>query len=78
MSQNMSPLLKKSIILDAFQAGDLRSLNIMYACEQCTYFEEPNRTCNLGFKSEPHQKAAQDRLYNLTGKMALCRFMEID
>lgn len=72
------PSIPKSIILDAVQAKDFLNLNIIYCCEQCSYFSEDTGTCAIGFKVEKHVRANQDKLYNLTGKFAFCRSQEID
>jgi len=72
------PALRRSIIQDAFKASDLRELNVIYCCEQCSYFSTRESRCAMGFKVEYHMREAQLKLYDLTGKMALCRSQEID
>ena len=64
--------------MDPVKASDFLNLNIVYACEQCTYFSEEKKTCAMGFNTALHLKKNQDELYNRTGRLAICRFQEID
>lgn len=73
-----APALHKSIILDGFHPRDMRELNLIYCCEQCSYFNRETKNCAMGFKVEKHMRESQLALYNLTGKMAICRTQEID
>jgi hypothetical protein len=68
----------KSIIIDPIHPKDFREVNIAYCCEQCSYYSPSSQRCAMGFKVEKHQKAQQLKLYHLTGKMALCRSLEVD
>jgi hypothetical protein len=68
----------RSIILDAVHPRDFRELNLIYCCEQCSYFDSKLGTCAMGFHVEKHRRENQLRLYDLTGKLALCRSQEID
>lgn len=68
----------RSIILDAVSGRDFRELNLIYCCEQCSYFDSKLGACAMGFHVDKHRRANQLKLYNLTGKMALCRSQEID
>ena len=69
---------RKQIIKDPVNPSDFRKFNMVYCCEQCVYFEADRKECNIGFKTEHHRKATQLKSYNLSGKMAFCRFLEID
>lgn len=73
-----SPPYPKSIILDAIKARDLREMNVIYCCEQCSYFDSRKKSCAMGFKVEKHLRENQWKTYNLTGKMAFCRSQEVD
>lgn len=73
-----APREGKTIILDGVKARDFRELNLIYCCEQCSYFDSQLKACAMGFHSEKHQRANQLKLYNLTGKIAICRSQEID
>ena len=69
---------RRSVIKDPIKPRDFRRLNLIFCCEQCTYFQQDDKICNLGFPSEPHQRRQQLHTYNLSGRMAFCRFLEID
>jgi hypothetical protein len=56
----------------------MRELKIIYYCEQCSHFAPGTKTCTIGYEADKHMKEAQDRNYELTGKVAFCRFCEID
>lgn len=68
----------RSLILDPVHPTDFNHLNIIYACEQCTHFAPDTELCTIGYESRLHRKERQLELYNLCGRMAFCRFMEID
>jgi hypothetical protein len=68
---------RKSIFLDRIHPQDFLKMNFMYACEQCSHFSSPQSICTIGYRAQ-HMKEHQLKTYELTGKMALCRFMEID
>lgn len=72
------PGIKRSVILDPIHPRDFRTLNIIYSCEQCSHFDSENKACTIGYDASKHMKKTQDYLYNLTGKVAFCRFVEID
>lgn len=74
----LDPPFHRSIIIDGFHPRDLRELNVIYCCEQCSYFDSKKKACAMGFRVEKHMRENQWKLYNLTGKMALCRSQEID
>lgn len=69
---------KRSLLMDPIHPRDLRELNIIYYCEQCSHFAHGTKTCTLGYDASKHVKAEQDRYYALCGKVAFCRFCEID
>ncbi len=70
--------LKKGVIVDPIHPTDFLNLTITYYCEMCTHFDVQNKACTIGYDAEKHMKAAQDYRYNLSGKVAFCRFIEID
>ncbi|MCB0391749.1 MAG: hypothetical protein KDD58_10675 [Bdellovibrionales bacterium] len=77
----MSESLKKnsrSLIKDAVKARDFNNLNLIYSCEQCSYFQPQNGLCNLGFPNQVHRQDNQLKSYNMSGKFAFCRYLEID
>lgn len=72
------PAFRRSIIYDAFNPKDLRELNVIFCCEQCSYYDSKEKTCAMGFRTDIHRRDQQLKMYSLTGKMALCRSQEID
>ncbi|MBC87435.1 MAG: hypothetical protein CL677_09695 [Bdellovibrionaceae bacterium] len=71
-------LLRRGIVHDAISGRDFRELNLIYACEQCTYFDENSTSCILGHNAKNHLEERQLKTYYNTGRMALCRNLEID
>ncbi|MGE3683746.1 MAG: hypothetical protein AB7G93_18635 [Bdellovibrionales bacterium] len=69
---------KRSVILDPIHPRDYRELTIIYACEQCSHFDPHSQSCTIGYDATLHLKAHQDRTYELYGRVAFCRFSEID
>ena len=73
-STRIRPSMKKDVI----QAKDFNHFNIPFACEDCSHFASLTKTCTLGFKTEPHLRENALKSYELSGKTAQCRFLEID
>ncbi|MCB0421003.1 MAG: hypothetical protein KDD61_08405 [Bdellovibrionales bacterium] len=69
---------RKSIKLDPINPRDFRELNIIYCCEQCSFHNPGANVCTMGFYCKKHERKAQLETYDKTGKMAYCRFLEID
>lgn len=70
--------LKTSIRFDTVNPTDYLSFHIPSSCEECTHFHREEERCTLGYESKWHRLEFQKTSYELTGKMALCRFLEID
>lgn len=70
--------LKASIRMDAVNPSDYLNFDFRFACEDCTHFALSDERCTLGYESKWHRKDFQIKSYELSGKMALCRFLEID
>ena len=70
--------LKTSIKRDAVHPADYLKYDFRSACEDCTHFKASNTSCTLGYGTSWHLEAFQAQEYERTGKMALCRFLEID
>jgi hypothetical protein len=68
---------RRSIKLDRIHPRDLRIYQPAFFCEQCSHFDSPNGACTVGYRAL-HTKKEQMALYEITGMMALCRFLEID
>jgi len=72
------PLVKRSVILDPIHPRDYRELNIIFCCEQCVHFDSIKNSCTIGYDASIHMREVQERNYELYGKVAFCRFSEID
>ncbi|MFN3454509.1 MAG: hypothetical protein ACK41T_06060 [Pseudobdellovibrio sp.] len=72
--KTVRPSMKK----DPIHPRDFNAYKIPFACEDCSHFSNFNSSCTLGFKTENHLRENALKSYELTGKMAQCRFLEID
>lgn len=77
--------LRPSIRRDVVHPSDFLKYNFTFACEQCSHFAPSNDTtkdngglCTIGYSAEPHQREANLKSYELSGRMAFCRFLEVD
>lgn len=70
--------LRTSIRHDAISASDYLLYSFPSACEDCTHFCRSRELCTLGYNSDHHRREYQEKCFELSGKMALCRFLEID
>jgi hypothetical protein len=70
--------IRASIKKDAMNASDHLKYDFRFACEDCSHFASEQQRCTLGYNSVPHRKAQQQHDFELSGRMALCRFHEID
>jgi hypothetical protein len=68
---------RRAIKLDRISPADLRIMNPQFFCDDCSHYSPSQNRCTMGYRAQ-HTRAEQMALYNLTGKMALCRFLEID
>lgn len=68
---------RKSIKLDRVNPRDLSKFDVRFFCDDCSHFSSSEKRCTMGYVAQ-HTREEQMALYNLTGMMALCRFMEID
>jgi hypothetical protein len=81
MSQEQKKTGRKprvSIRRDPMNPSDYLNYQFRFSCEDCTHFKASDATCTLGYWPQWHRKAFQTEEYERTGKMALCRFLEID
>lgn len=67
-----------SIKKEKINPGDYLKYDHRLSCEDCTYFKPEPQTCSLGFQTENHKKSTQTKDYELSGRVAICRFLEID
>lgn len=72
------PRIRASIKLDTVNPSDYLKYDFRSSCEDCSHFDAPQLQCTLGYPAELHLRSAQLQTYLLSGKMALCRFHEID
>ena len=70
--------VRRSLILDRVNPSDYNHLTIIHACEQCSHFAREDRSCTLGYNAANHVAERQRYTYELMGKVAFCRFEEID
>lgn len=68
---------RKSIKLDRVNPSDLRKMEARFFCDDCSHYDATANHCTMGYVPQ-HTKTAQMKLYELTGFMAFCRFLEID
>lgn len=63
---------------DAIHPKDYNSYIIPMACEDCTHYSLEETRCTLGYNNKWHLREYQQKSYELSGKVPICRFMEID
>lgn len=68
---------RMGIKLDRVDPRDFMGMNLIYACEQCSHYSASEARCSMGYVPQ-HTLSQQLELYNRTGFMAFCRFLEID
>lgn len=66
-----------SIRFDVINPKDYLKYDMRMACEDCVHFNSETSQCTLGYPTQWHRKEFQKSSYELSGKMALCRFIEI-
>lgn len=72
--KRIHPSIKK----DGINPSDYMRYDFRSACEDCSHFNSLSITCTLGYKTGPHLRAQQQKDYANGGKIAQCRFLEID
>lgn len=72
--KRINPSIKKDVV----SPSDYLKYETRWSCEDCTHFNHEKEFCTLGYVSDHHRKAEQERSYLLSGKIAFCRFHEID
>lgn len=68
------PTMRKETINPA----DYVKYETRFSCEECTHFDPENEFCTIGYNPEHHRMAEQKHQYLLSGRIAFCRFHEID
>lgn len=69
---------KRGVIFDRIDPRLFNQIDLMYCCEQCSHFDEIHQKCTIGYDASKHLRKVQLHTYNLSGRMAVCRFQEID
>ena len=69
---------RRSVKTDPVSASEFRNFKLIYCCEQCSHFAPETTVCTLGYNAKNHLRAENLKSYELTGRMAFCRFLEID
>ncbi|GIL17932.1 MAG: hypothetical protein FMNOHCHN_03614 [Ignavibacteriaceae bacterium] len=69
---------RQSIRHDVVSAADYNKYIMPWACEDCTHYNSTTQLCTLGYSTKWHNREYQRHTFELSGKMALCRFQEID
>lgn len=68
---------RRRIKLDRVRPSDLSTYEVRFFCDDCSHYDQSHRRCTMGYVAQ-HTREEQMALYNLTGQMAFCRFLEID
>ena len=69
---------RRGPIKDPVHPTDFNQLKIMFGCECCSFFDPEHSSCALEMPTKAHTTSTQIKDYNVSGKMAICRFLEID
>jgi len=67
-----------SIRHDAINPQDYQKYNLPWACEDCSHYNFEKDNCSFGYLVKWHKREYQKHSYELSGRVALCRFQEID
>lgn len=70
--------LTPSIKADTVNPSDWIKYDFRSACEDCSHFKFSDLTCTLGYNTKFHREQIQQEQFFLSGKIAQCRFLEID
>lgn len=70
--------IRQSIKLDTVNPTDFLTYTLTHSCESCSHWNQDSGLCSLGYKNDVHRLEANLKCYELNGKMAFCRFLEID
>ena len=70
--------LTASIKKDTVNPADWLRYDFRSACEDCTHFCLTDFSCTLGYHTSHHREEKQQSDYILSGRIAQCRFLEID
>jgi hypothetical protein len=74
MAKKINPSIRK----DGIHPADYMKYKLPWACEDCVYFNEGKERCILGYIQDPHLRENLKKSYEMSGKVSLCRFQELD
>jgi hypothetical protein len=69
---------RSSIKRDTVNPSDYLKYHHCFSCEDCVHFKVSDATCTIGYRTQWHRKEFQTQEYERTGRLAHCRFLEID
>ncbi|MBE8163487.1 MAG: hypothetical protein HAW63_05840 [Bdellovibrionaceae bacterium] len=69
---------KKKLKQEPISPSIFNTKKLVYSCEDCSFFINEKKTCEIGFNSKLYQQEQQNSLYNKEGKLNICLFLEID
>lgn len=78
MKPKTLPNIRRSIVYDPIHPTDFINLNLVFYCEQCSHYSFQENRCTIGYNAELHVKKVQQEMYERCGRVAFCRFSEID
>jgi hypothetical protein len=64
--------------LEPVDPVDFNEVRLAFSCESCSHFDSANARCTLGLSASNHLRQRQLDAYRVGGRMAICRFLEID
>ena len=70
--------IRATIKRDSVSPRDYLKYKLPWACEDCVHFTLEKNQCSLGYRVEAHMRENLERMYEISGTMTLCRFLEID
>lgn len=69
--------VRRSIRLDKVHPMHINHFDLRIFCDDCSHYSTTGKICTIGFVAQ-HTREKQMKLYELTGQIAFCRFLEID
>ena len=68
---------RRAIKLDRVNPRDFMAYESRVFCDDCSHYDSTAHRCTMGYVPQ-HTRREQLAIYELTGMMAFCRFLEID
>lgn len=76
--RNFNRVESKFIRADYVYPHDYNSFSIAASCECCSHFDRDAIKCTIGYNAQNHLASRQAYTYHLSGRIAFCRFIELD